>query len=78
LNRLYGILNNFPNFNIYITDTYHAFSFFLKISTELKEKKEYILFTGREYDPAVGKMAGRLAAFGTCHQAIVKKFYYGR
>jgi hypothetical protein len=67
-------LNKFPNFNIYITNTYHAFSFLLKIGTESKEKKECILFTGREYDPAVGKMAGRLAAFGTCNQVIVKNF----
>ncbi len=67
-------LKIFPNFRLYLTNTYHAFSFLLKMSPESKEKKGYILFTGREYDPVIGVMTGRLAAFGTCNQVIIQNF----
>ena len=46
----------------------------LKTSAESKEEKGYILFTGREYDPVIGKMTGRLAAFGTCNPVIISNF----
>lgn len=68
-------LEKFQNFKLHITDTYHAFSFVLKMTTESKEKKGYLIFTGREHDPVIGKMTGRLAAFGTCNPVMVNNFY---
>ena len=67
-------LNTFPNFNLHITHASHAFSFLLKLSAESKEEKGCVLFTGREYDPTIGKMTGRLAAFSTCNQVTVQNF----
>jgi hypothetical protein len=74
IEQVIQFLNIFPNFKLYLTNTYHAFSFLLKMSPEQTEKKGSILFTGREYDPVIGKMAGRLAAFGTCNQVIIQNF----
>jgi hypothetical protein len=68
------LLENFPNFYFYITNTYHAFTFSLKIRVDSSKEKGSVFFTGREYDPVFGKMTGRLAAFGTCNPVVIQNF----
>ncbi|MBT4287029.1 MAG: hypothetical protein HOD92_06795 [Deltaproteobacteria bacterium] len=74
LEQILLYLDRYPNFKFYITNVYHAFSFLLKEQLEPKEKSGLVLFTGREYDSIIGKMAGHLSAFSTRNQLIVQNF----